>query len=131
MSEIIEAVHLDENMLEHGIEFIGLINRNGRLVACEDKNSFNLSKEQKEMFFMSCSLQQRMRQDYDDNFGQVKYTVTERENYRIITVPQESDTLIFVMDKSGEFLLRIKRLMDAIRHAKTLKRAHRNGRHMT
>ena len=39
-----------------------------------------------------------MNQDYDEDFGQVKYLITERENNRIITIPHESDTLIFVMN---------------------------------
>ena len=123
MSQSIEALHLDEHMLESGIEFVGLITKNGRLADCNDKNSLKLSKEQKEMFFMSCSFQQSMDQDYDNNFGQVKYTVTERENHRIITVPQGSDTLIFVMDKKGEFLSRVKNILNAIRYVKTLERA--------
>ena len=118
MSQSIKPFHLDGQMLEQGIEFVGLINGLGRLVASSNKNSLNLSNEQEEMFFMSCSLQQRMRQDYNDNFGEVKYTVTERENYRIISIPQESDTLIFVMDKSGEFLSRIKIHLDIIRDSK-------------
>jgi hypothetical protein len=111
-------VHLDEHMLEHGIDFVGLITKNGRLVASKEKNVLHLSREQKEMFFMGCSLQQRMNQEYDTDFGQVKYSVTERENHRIITIPQESDTLIFVMDKRGEFLPRLKGLLDAIKHVK-------------
>ena len=131
MSQSTKSLHLDEHMLEHGIEFVGLIDRNGRLVACKEKDSLNLSKEQKEMFFMSCSLQQRMRQDYDNNFGQVKYTVTERENHRIITVPQELDTLVFVMDKSGEFLSRVKSLLDAIKHVKSLDRGSKRRHYKT
>jgi hypothetical protein len=127
MSQSIKPLHLDEHILEHGIEFVGLINKNGRLVASKDITRIDLSKEQKEMFFMGCSFQQRMSQDYDDNFGAVKYTVTEREKYRIITVPQELDTLIFVMDKSGEFLPRVKGLIDAIRQVKKWKRVPKKG----
>ncbi|MFZ0184438.1 MAG: hypothetical protein WBV92_05595 [Nitrosotalea sp.] len=126
MSQTIEARHLDEHMLGEGIDFIGLITKNGRLVDC-NKNSLNLSKEQKEMFFMSCSLQQRMNQDYDEDFGQVKYSVTERENHRIITIPQESNTLIFVVDNEGEFLSRVKNILDAIRHAKSMKQGSRKA----
>jgi len=66
-----------------------------------------------------------MNQDYDEDFGQVKYSVTERENHRIITVPQDSDTLIFVMDNYGEFLSRVKSILNAIRHAKSLKQDFR------
>jgi len=121
MSQSIEDLHLDECMLGEGIDFVGLITKNGHLVDYGNINSLNLSREQKEMFFMSYSLQQKMNQDYDDNFGQVKYTITERENYRIITVPKESYTVIFVMKNDGEFLSRIKRVLDAIGHAKFLK----------
>lgn len=121
MSQNIEALHLDENMLGDGIDFIGLVTKNGHLVECSNRKGLNLSKEQREMFFMHCSLQQRMNQDYDDDFGQVKYSLTERENSRIITIPQEADTLVFVMDNEGEFLSRIKRVTEAIRHAKSLK----------
>ena len=125
VSQTIEAIHLDEQMLGAGIDFIGLITKNGRLVDCNNKNSLNLSLEQKEMFFMSCSLQQRMNQDYDEDFGRVKYSVTERENHRIITIPQESDTLIFVMDNNGEFLSRVKGILKAIKHAKSFKQDSR------
>jgi hypothetical protein len=120
MSQSVKNMSFDEQILDHGIEFAGLITKHGHLLDCKTKSRINLSNEQKEMFFMSCSLVQRMHQDYDDNFGKVKYTVTERENYRIVTVPQESDTLIFVMDKQGMFLPRVRKLLKAINHIKNL-----------
>ena len=120
MSQSVKNVSFDEQILEHGIEFAGLITKNGHLIDCKTKNHINFSNEQKEMFFMSCSLQQRMHQDYDDKFGKVKYTITEREDYRIITIPQGSDTLIFVMDKHGAFFSRVRKLLKAINHMKNL-----------
>jgi hypothetical protein len=41
-------------------------------------------------------------------------------NFRIITIPQSSDMLIFVMDKSGEFLSGVPGLMDAIKRVQAL-----------
>lgn len=120
MSQTVNEMPLDEQILGHGIEFAGVISKNGRLVHSKTKNHINLSNEENEMFFMSCALEQRMHQDYDDNFGKVKYTVTERQNYRIVTVPQELDTMIFVMDKHGAFLSRVKKLLKAINHFKNL-----------
>jgi len=119
MSESV-TMHFDEYVLGDGIEFVGLITRNGRLSAGNSPTKFNLSQEQMEMFLISCSLQQRMQQDYDDNFGPVQFSVTERDNFRIITVPQGSDTLIFVMHKSGEFLSGVQGLLDAIKHISAL-----------
>jgi hypothetical protein len=126
MSNIVESVYLDENMLEKGIEFVGLISKSGRLAASKEKNCLNLARDRKEMFFMGLSLQQRMNTEYDDEFGQVKYSLTEREDKIIITIPQESDTLIFVMEKSGNFLSRLKRLLNAIRRGKIMDQ-YKNG----
>lgn len=120
MSEIAQTLHFDKQMLGDGIEFVGLITQNGRLLAGNGKNIFNLSEEQMEMFLMNFSLQQRMDNDYDDNFGQAQFTVTARENFRIIAIPRDSNTLIFVMDKNYEFLSRVKGLLDAIKHVKNL-----------
>jgi hypothetical protein len=130
MSQSIEDLHLDENMLGDGVDFVGLVTKNDHLAYFGNRDSLNLSKEQKEMFFMQCSLQQMMTQDYNDNFGHVKYSVIEREHNRIITVPQESDTLIFVMNSGDEFLSRVKRVLDAIRHARSLKQGQK-GNDMT
>lgn len=120
MSEITQTLHFDKQMLGDGVEFVGLIAQNGRLLAGDGKNIFNLSEEQMEMFFMNFSLQQKMDQDYDDNFGQAQFTVTERENFRIIAIPKGSNTLIFVMDKNYEFLSGVKGLLDTIKHVKNL-----------
>jgi hypothetical protein len=61
-----------------------------------------------------------MQQDYDENFGQVQFSVTERENFRIIMLPQGQETLMFVMDKSGDFLSAVQGLLDAIKRVQTL-----------
>ena len=120
MSNIVETLHLDETKLGKGIEFVGLITKNGRLVAPKEKNGLEISKDRREMFFMGLSLQQRMNSEYDDDLGQVEYSMTERENQIIITIPQAHDTLIFVMDKSGNFASRLKNLLDAVRQGKNL-----------
>ncbi len=117
MSQTVKDSYLDDHMLGDGVEFVGIISRNGRLVDSKG-DGFKLSDEQKEMFFMSYCLEQKMHHDYDDNFGNVRYTITERENHRIITVPQESETVIFIMDKKSEFSARVKKLMRAIQHYK-------------
>ena len=119
MSKTINDVFDNEQILENGIEFVGVIGKNGRLVDCK-KNQIDLSDEQNEMFFMSCQLEENLKQDFDDNFGKVQYTVTERENYRIVTIPQYPYTLLFVMDKHGKFFPRVKKLMKAINHFKNL-----------
>ena len=120
MSKTINDVFDNEPILERGIEFVGVIGKNGRLVDCK-KDQINLSDEQNDLFCMTCQLSQMMNQDFDDDFGKVQYTITERENYRIVAVPQYPNTLIFVMDKHGKFFTRVKKLMKSINHFKNLK----------
>ena len=117
MSQNVEVVCLDEYLLVHGVEFVGLVTRNGRLVDYRAKNGLKFPEEQKEMFFMSVSLYQTMQHDYDDSFGAVKYTITERENFRIVTIPHGQDTLVIMM--KGSFSSTIKKVLEAINHVKS------------
>ena len=116
MSQNVEVACLDEYLLVNGVEFVGLVTRNGRLVDYKSKNGLKFTDEQKEMFFMSVSLYQTMQQDYDDNLGAVRYTITERENFRIVTIPYGQDTLVIAM--KGSFSSTIKRVLEAINHVK-------------
>ncbi len=124
MSQNVEVACLDEYLLVPGIEFVGLVTRNGRLVDHRTKNGLQFSEEQKEMFFMSVSLYQTMQQDYDEKLGAVKYTITERENFRIVTVPKGQDTVVFVM--KGKFSSTVKKLMEAINHVKNQDSKYKN-----
>ncbi|HEX5358554.1 MAG TPA: hypothetical protein VFW99_01415 [Candidatus Nitrosotalea sp.] len=116
MSQNVEVACLDEYLLVNGVEFVGLVTRNGRLVDYKSKNGLKFSDEQKEVFFMSVSLYQKMQQDYDDDFGTVRYTITERENCRIVTIPHDQDTLVIAI--KGSFPSTIKRVLEAINHVK-------------
>jgi hypothetical protein len=116
MSQNVSVVRLDEYLLVPGVEFVGLVTGNGRLADYRTKNGLRFSEEQKEMFFMSVSLYQTMQHDYDENLGEVKYTITERKNFRIVSVPYGQDTVVIVM--KGKFSSTIKKVLKAIDHAK-------------
>jgi len=110
---------LEEYHLGHGVEFLGLINKQGRLTNFAAKNELSISKEQKEMFFMSVSLNQAMLRDYDDTLGPVNYTMTEREKFRVISVPIQDGTLIVIMSKKGKILPTIKKILQSLNYAKS------------
>jgi roadblock/LC7 domain-containing protein len=124
MSQNVEVTCLDEYLLVHGVEFVGLVTRNGRLVDYRAKNGLKFSEGQKEMFFMSVSLYQTMQHDYDDSFGAVRYTITERENFRIVTIPNGQDTLVIVI--KGSFSSTVKKVLDAINHVKNQDSENKN-----
>jgi len=56
MAEVITKNELDlfydKSILEDGVEFIGLINTQGKMESILFKNEINLTKERKEMFSM-------------------------------------------------------------------------------
>lgn len=57
-----------------------------------------------------------MQHDYDDSFGAVRYTITERESLRIVSIPNGQDTVVIVM--KGSFSSTITKVLDAINHVK-------------
>jgi len=95
-----DAFSLDEFIVPEGAEFVCIINRQGRIESSIYKNKISMSKEKKEMFTMGIQLQNSMQSDYDDEFGPVNYTITERENARFISVPTHEGILLAKLDKS-------------------------------
>jgi len=109
---------LEEYQLGHGVEFLGLVSKQGRLTDYTAKNELGISKEQKEMFFMSVSLNQAMLRDYDDTLGPVNYTITEREKFSIVSVPVQSGTLVVIMSKKRKILPIIKKILQTLNYTK-------------
>jgi hypothetical protein len=120
MTQSIDLKSFESNLLGHGVEFAGFINKQGRVVDYVCKNEINLSKEQKEMFFLMTSLNLSMQRDYDDNLGTVQYTVTERENSKIVSIPILFGSIMLVMNKKTRPSLLVKKILKAIDYAKRL-----------
>lgn len=113
MAQQIETKSLQEYLLD-GVEFVGLISKHGRLVDHISRKDLSMTKQQREMFFMSVSLHGAMQHDYDESFGIVKSTIMERENFMILSAPIHEDTLIVVMNKNGNFSTTLKTILDSI-----------------
>jgi len=111
---------IEDNLLGEGVEFVGLINRLGRFIDCSAKDKINLSPEQMEMFSMMVSLGLSMQRDYDDKLGAVQYTVTERKNSKIVTVPISSGSVIVVTNKKSNVPDLAKKILKAVDHIKGL-----------
>ena len=105
----------DKSLLEQGVEFIGLINKQGRMESTLFKNEMNLTKEKKEMFLMGLRLQNTMQSDYDDEFGPVSYTITERENSKFVSIPSFPHIILAIMKKNKGHIAVINKIKIAIR----------------
>lgn len=91
-------LHL-ESLLGDGVEFIGLINKHGRLVESQYDEQIQISMKKSEMLFMVISLSSSLQKDFDDDFGAVKYTVIERKNLKFVSMPHEDGIIVVLMKK--------------------------------
>jgi hypothetical protein len=120
MTQNINLKSFESHLLGYGVEFVGFINKKGRVIDYVYKNEINLSNEQKEMFFMMTSLNLSMQEDYDDNLGTVQYTVTERENSKIVSIPAAFGSIMLVMNKKSRPSLLVKKILKAINYVRGL-----------
>lgn len=115
MTQHTVAKYFDANyILGLGVEFVGFIDKQGHVIDYACKNEINLSKEQKEMFFMMNALNTSMQGDYDEDLGAVKYTVTERGNSKIICVPISKGTIILMTNRTIDHRQIVKRTLEDI-----------------
>ena len=106
------AKYFDSNhILGLGVAFTGFMDKQGRIFDHAYKNGINLSKEQKEMFFMMNTLNTSMRGDYDEDLGAVKYTVTERVNSKIICLPIKKGIIVLMINRALGHRQIIKRIL--------------------
>lgn len=121
MTQHTVAKYFDANyVLGLGVEFAGFVDKQGRVIDYACKNEINLSKEQKEMFFMMIALNTSMQRDYDDDLGAVKYTVTDRENSKIICIPIPTGVIVLMTNRAADHHQIVKRTLESIDNAKSL-----------
>ena len=117
VTEKIEAsFFFDKSVLEDGIEFIGLINKQGRIESALFNNDINMTRERKEMYMMGLRLQSSMQSDYDSEFGPVSYTVTEREKSKFVSMINFPYVILAIMKKSKDHIAVIAKIKTAIRN---------------
>jgi hypothetical protein len=84
------------------IGFTAIISANGILLESKDHHGVTgcLPTERKEAFFMEYALRQRMRSEFNNDFGSVRYTCAEREKEVLFTFPLH-DLLVLVTCSTG------------------------------
>jgi gamma-glutamylcyclotransferase (GGCT)/AIG2-like uncharacterized protein YtfP len=99
-----------DSLLDEGVEYVGLINKNGSMEAAIYRIDINMTKEKQEMFSMTLQLDNSMQSDFNDEFGSTIYTITERENSRFVSIPTSAGLLWVKMNKSMDPFLFIKKI---------------------
>ena len=112
----------DKSILEHGIEFIGLINKQGRMEGAVFNNDINLTGERKDMYMMELRLQSSMQSDFDPELGSVSYNVTERGKSKFVSLVNYPYIVLAIMKKSKDHIAVISKIKTAIRNFQNFNR---------
>jgi len=84
---------------------VGIINSKGRLVAGGMISSKKRLGDRKrdEMLYMELALRVKMRREFDDDLGQVKFSMSFREKLIVMSFPMKDDVLMVSMERKTQF----------------------------
>ncbi|MFP6585203.1 MAG: DUF6659 family protein [Candidatus Nitrosopelagicus sp.] len=91
--------------IDSKIRFAGVINSKGRLVAggmAPSKTRLG-DRKRDEMLYMELALRVKMRREFDDDLGQVKFSMSFREKLIVMSFPIENDVLMVSMERKTQF----------------------------
>jgi hypothetical protein len=108
-------------LLDDGADYVGIINKNGRIENATCKNDINLTTEKREMFYMGIRLQNCMQGDFDEDLGTVNYILVERENSKFFSVPFSSFTVLAIMDKRMDHITIINKIKTLMTNSTNIK----------
>ena len=87
------------------VRFAGVINSRGRLIAGGMVSSKKRLGDRKrdEMLYMELALRVKMRSEFDDDLGKVKFSLSFREKLIVMSFPMKNDVLFVSLDKKISF----------------------------
>jgi len=91
--------------IDSKIRFAGVINSKGRLIAGGMVSSKKRLGDRKrdEMLYMELALRVKMRREFDDDLGKVKFSMSFREKLIVMSFPIEDDVLMISMERKTKF----------------------------
>ena len=91
--------------IDSKIRFAGVINSKGRLVAggmVPTKKRLG-DRKRDEMLYMELALRVKMRREFDDDLGKVKFSMSFREKLIVMSFPMKNDVLMVSMERKTQF----------------------------
>jgi len=91
--------------IDSKVRFAGVINSKGRLIAGGMVSSKKRLGDRKrdEMLYMELALRVKMRREFDDDLGQVKFSMSFREKLIVMSFPMKNDVLMVSMERKTQF----------------------------
>ena len=91
--------------IDSKVRFAGVINSKGRLVAGGMTPSTKRLGDRKrdEMLYMELALRVKMRSEFDDDLGKVKFAMSFREKLIVMSFPMKNNILMVSMERKTQF----------------------------
>jgi len=100
------------------IRFVGIIDQMGKLTAGEMKNGLQSLEEGDGsiILYLGYAINNVLRRDFDNVFGKVVYTFSDREKIKLLTIPINNNILLVSMDRSADHVDLINKILDVVRN---------------
>ena len=100
-----ENLCISTQKIDSKVRFAGIINSKGRLIAGGMAPSIKRLGDRKrdEMLYMELALRVKMRREFDDDLGKVKFSMSFREKLIVMSFPMDNDVLMVSMERKTRF----------------------------
>ncbi len=106
-------LHRKGSVINPGINLIGIINNKGRMIDSIGTGFLNVPKDKEEMFLMGIALLGAMQNDFNEDFGEVNYNITQRGRAKFISIPiNNGNTILAIVNKDADH----ERIIADIKH---------------
>lgn len=103
--------------VDEKIRFVGIIDQMGKLVVGDMKKGLpSLERDDGSIrLYLGYAINNILRRDFDNVFGKVLYTFSEREKIKLLTVPMDNYLLLVSIDKLSDHVKLINKIMHVVK----------------
>ena len=104
--------------IDEKIRFVGMIDQMGKLIVGDmKKGTTSLEKNDGSIrLYLGYAINNILRRDFDNVFGKVLYTFSEREKIKLLTIPIEDNLLLVSIDKLAEHDKLINKILKTVKN---------------
>ena len=102
--------------IDEKIRFVGIIDEMGKLIVGEMKKGLpSLERDDGSIrLYLGYAINNVLRRDFDNVFGKVLFTFSEREKIKLLTIPMNDNLLLVSMDISSDHDELIKKILKTV-----------------
>lgn len=104
--------------VDEKVRFVGMIDQMGKLIVGDmKKGTPSMEKDDGSIrLYLGYAINNILRRDFDNVFGKVLYTFSEREKIKLLTIPIEENLLLVSIDKSADHDKLINKILETVKN---------------